>query len=90
MEINGKEINIDSLMKEDFSKKMHKISENGIYLSEEQVDTLKKYNIYSQDYTSIMQLINKIDEILEEEEIPELESIASELMEFKYYHKMNK
>lgn len=90
MIINGKEVEIESLLEDDYSKKMHQFTKNGIYLSEEQVEILNKYNINYGECTNIMQLINIIDEIIEEEQIPELESIAEELMEFKYYHFMNK
>ena len=90
MEINGQKIDIDNLLNEDYSKKMHKKIINDIYLSDEQVEILKRYNINYQECTSIMELINTIDEIIEEEDIPELDAIADELAEFEYYHLTNK
>ncbi len=90
MEINGQNIDINNLLEEDYSKKMHKKINNDIYLSDEQVEILKRYNINYQKCTSIMELINIIDEIIYEEEIPELDAIAYELAEFKYYHLTNK
>lgn len=70
----------------DKEKKMHKIRENGLYLSDEQIEILEKYDIYYQSCSSLMQLIYLIDEKMEEEDIPELDEIATFLEEHNYYH----
>lgn len=74
----------------DKEKKMHKIRENGLYLSDEQIEILEKYDIYYQNCSSLMQLIYLIDEKMEEEEIPELDEIAIFLEEHNYYNNTRK
>lgn len=71
-------------------KKMHKVRENGIYLSDEQIEILNRYDINYQTCSSVMQLIYLIDDIMEEEIIEELDEIATFLEEHKYYHNTNK
>lgn len=91
MLINQKEIKIEELLKEeDFSKKMHKIRKNGLFLSDEQIEILSMYDIPYETCTTITQLIHQIDEAMEDEIIPELDEIASELAEQNYYHYTNK
>lgn len=74
----------------DKEKKMHKIRENGIYLSDEQIEILNRYDINYQNCSNAMQLIYLIDEIMEEELIPELDEIATFLEEHNYYYNTNK
>ena len=84
-------MNLDNIINFDNKeKKMHKIRENGIYLSDEQIEILNRYDINYQTCSSTMQLIYLIDEIMEEEVIPELDEIASFLEEYKYYYNINK
>lgn len=71
-------------------KKMHKVRENGIYLSDEQIEILNRYDINYQNCSSVMQLIYLIDEVMEEEIIEELDEIATFLEEHKYYYNTNK
>lgn len=71
-------------------KKMHKVRENGIYLSDEQIEILNRYDINYQTCSSVMQLIYLIDDIMEEEIIEELDEIATFLEEHKYYYNTNK
>lgn len=87
MKINNEDVNIDDL----FSKKyMHNNLKNGIYLSEYQIEILKKYSINPEEYGSITELIYEIDEVLENEEAEDLDLISKEIIEFNYYTNTNK
>lgn len=75
---------------ESLSKKMHKITENGLFLSDEEINLLKRYHIDYLSCLNVMQLIHIIDEINDEEESEELESLAAYLSEQYYYNNVNK
>ena len=92
MEINGKLLNIDKLTDDIYSdKKLLKMRGNGIYLSDNQVEVLKKYNIDYKKYTSLKSLIFEIEEILNEEvDADDLEEVSSKLSELNYYNNTNK
>ena len=92
MIVNGKVLNIDKLTKEVYDdKNMLKMRGNGIYLSYNDVQTLKKYNINYEKYSSLNSLIFEIEEILNEEvEADDLEQISSKLSELNYYNNTNK
>ena len=86
MEINGKLLNIDKLTDDIYSdKKLLKMRGNGIYLSDNQVEVLKKYNIDYKKYTSLKSLIFEIEEILNEEvDADDLEEVSLKLSELNY------
>lgn len=92
MIVNGKVLNIDKLAKEVYDdKNMIKMRGNGIYLSDNDVQTLKKYNINYEKYSSLNSLIFEIEEILNEEvDADDLEQISSKLSELNYYNNTNK
>lgn len=92
MIVNGKVLNIDELTKEVYDdKNMIKMRGNGIYLSDNDVQTLKKYNINYEKYSSLNSLIFEIEEILNEEvDTDDLEQISSKLSELNYYNNTNK
>lgn len=92
MIVNGKVLNIDELAKEVYDdKNMIKMRGNGIYLSDNDVQTLKKYNINYEKYSSLNSLIFEIEEILNEEvDADDLEQISSKLSELNYYNNTNK
>ena len=92
MIVNGKVLNIDKLTKEVYDdKNMIKMRGNGIYLSDNDVQTLKKYNINYEKYSSLNSLIFEIEEILNEEvDADDLEQISSKLSELNYYNNTNK
>lgn len=82
---------INELTKDvDFEYYMRKNIGNGIYLSDEQIGILDMYNIDYKSVKSINELIYKIDEYLEDEDIEELEWLASSLAENNYYQNTNK
>ena len=67
MEVNGKKLDIDSLTKDVYNdKSMIKMRGNGIYLSDNQIEVLKRYDIDYKKYISLNSLIFEIEEILNE------------------------
>lgn len=92
MKINDKEINISELITDVYNdKNMIKMRGNGIYLSDADVDVLKKYNINYNNYVSLSSLIFDIEEILNEEtDIKDLEEVSKRLSELNYYNNTNK
>lgn len=92
MEVNGKNLDIDSLTKDVYNdKSMIKMRGNGIYLSDNQIEVLKRYNINYKKYISLNSLIFEIEEILNEEvDASDLEEVSSRLSELNYYNNTNK
>lgn len=91
MLINNKEVSVDSLIKElniesDYIKKRN----NGLYLSDNQIEVLRKYDINYEKYTNLNSLIFEIEEILNEQELEDLEEVSSKLAELNYYNNTNK
>ena len=86
----NKEIN-DILNNINFeNNKLIKINEN-IYLTNNQIDILKRYNIDYETSNSLRDLMIKIEDILDyEEDIPELEELLDKLSERNYYEFTNK
>ena len=64
--------------------------ENGMFLSNNQVKTLKKNNIDYTNYDNLESLIFELNNVLIEENDEELESLAIDLAEFNYYNNQNK
>lgn len=73
-----------------FDKKMHKKRDNGLLLSDEQIEILNRYDIDYLKYNNISSLIYEIEEILNEEYNEELDKVSGELAEFNYYNNTNK
>ncbi len=92
MEVNGKKLDIDSLSKDVYNdKSMIKMRGNGIYLSDNQIEVLKRYDIDYKKYVSLNSLIFEIEEILNEEvDASDLEEVSSRLSELNYYNNTNK
>lgn len=92
MEVNGKKLDIDSLTKDVYNdKSMIKMRGNGIYLSNNQIEVLKRYDIDYKKYISLNSLIFEIEEILNEEvDASDLEEVSSRLSELNYYNNTNK
>ena len=71
-------------IEEDFNKRSLKQRKNGIYLSDEQINILEKYNInelifYIEDYLNNSYM-----------ELEDLESVSEALSNFNYYNNTNK
>ncbi len=92
MLINNKEIDINAITKDLFDDKdMIKNKGNGIYLSDNQINVLKRYNIDYKKYNSIKALIFEIENILNEEtDLEDLETVSESLAEINYYNNTNK
>lgn len=92
MIVNGNKIDVDKLTKDVYDdKNMMKMRAKGIYLSDNQINVLKKYNIDYNKYTSIKSLIFDIEEILNDEtDLTDLEEVSEKLSELNYYNYTNK
>lgn len=91
MIINGKEISVKDAMeltnvKQDFLKRR----ENGLLLSDYQVDVLKQNGIDYRKYSNLSSLLFELEEVLNEEENTELEEISKQLSEMYYYNEVPK
>ena len=87
MKIDNKEINIDDLISE---KYMHKELDNGLFLSDYQIEVLLRNKIDPYKCSGVSELIYLIDEALEEDLDEELDIISKEISEFNYYTNTNK
>ena len=92
MKINNKEINIDQLVEEIYNdKNMIKQKKNGIYISDNDVEVLRRYNIDYNKYVSLSSLIFDIENILNEDtDVDDLEEVSRRLAELNYYNNTNK
>lgn len=64
---------------------------NNLYLTNNQINTLKRYNIEYETSSSLRDLMIKIEDILDyEEEIDELEILLENLAERNYYENTKK
>ena len=71
-------------------KSFLKKRENGLLLSDEDIEILKRYDINYLDYNNLKSLIFAIDEVLLAEDIPELDELNKKLGEYNYYNYTNK
>ena len=89
MNIDGVNLDINELIgnNKKFLKKY-----NNIYISEEQFDILKKYDIDVEKYNTINELVYDIEECLNDsyEELEDLEWVSQTLSEYNYYNNTNK
>lgn len=89
MIVNNKEYNIDELIKEQKTDFLVR-RENGLMLSDNDIEILKRYDIDYMKYNNIKSLLFEIEEILDDEEIEELEELSNKLAEISYYNYTNK
>ncbi len=87
MNIDNQMIDLDDLFNQ---KYMHKEIKKGIFLSDYQISVLLSNGINPNKCNSINELIYLIDEVLDEEDIPELDQVSKEIIEFNYYTNTNK
>lgn len=72
-------------------KNMHIKRGNGLVLSDNQIEILKKYGIDYKIYSSLNALLYDIEEILNDgEDATDLDILSQELSEFNYYNNTNK
>lgn len=65
---------------------------NNIYISDEQISILSKYNINIEKYTNVSELMYDIENCLNYsyEELEDLEWVSQTLSEYNYYNNINK
>lgn len=80
--------NIDVEINPDYTM-MKKINGN-LYLSEEQMEILKSYNIDYMKFSSLKDLIHELMEEIEENDDDVLENLLDVLSERDYYENYNK
>ena len=92
MNFKDKKLDINDLTKDVYNDKtMMKMRGNGIYLSDNQIEVLKRYDIDYSKYSSLSSLIFEIEEILNNEtDIEDLEEVSQRLSELNYYNNTNK
>lgn len=92
MNFKDKKLDINDLTKDVYNDKgMIKMRGNGIYLSDNQIEVLKRYDIDYSKYSSLSSLIFEIEEILNNEtDIEDLEEVSQRLSELNYYNNTNK
>lgn len=92
MKINEQNLDINKLTSDIYNdKSMIKMRGNGIYLSDNQIEVLKRYDIDYKKYSSLNSLIFEIEEILNyETNARDLEEISLRLSELNYYNNTNK
>lgn len=71
------------------NNKLQKINDN-LYLTNNQIEVLKRYNIDYEVSNSLRDLMIKIESILVYEDIEELENLLITLTERNYYENTNK
>ena len=92
MKIKGEDVDINKLINNVYDdKNMIKMRGNGIYLSDNQIEVLKRYDIDYKKYSSLSSLIFEIEEILNNDvDANDLEEVSSRLSELNYYNNTNK
>lgn len=73
-----------------YDNKLNKISDN-LYLSNRQIEILKRYEIDYKKFNDIKSLMYEIETALKEVyDADDLQALSIELSEFNYYHNTNK
>ena len=92
MKINNSEVELTDLVKDDLHKNLHKLYGSDIYLNDNDLEVLKRYDFNIEKYSNIKSLILDIASYLDETDIEadDLEDLLSNLSEFNYYHNTNK
>lgn len=75
---------------DNYLDKMYSYIKNNIYLSNEQIDILNKYNFNYKKYNDIGELLFDIENYLNYDYNVELDDLSQYLSEFNYYHNTNK
>ena len=92
MKLKDKELDVNDLTKNIYDDKtMLKMRGNGIYLSDNDIEVLQRYNIDYTKYNSLSSLLFDLEDILNEEtDLDDLEEISTKLSEINYYNNTNK
>lgn len=95
----NKQNDIETLMENlgitlDIEKTSLKQRKNGLLLSDEQIEILRRHNINYENYNNLSSLIFKIEEYIEEVgnymEITDIDELSKQLSEQNYYQNTNK
>lgn len=89
MIINGIELDENSVIS---TSDKFLCKHNNIYITDEQVNILKKYDIDVDKYINIEELMYVIEEYLNDsyDELSDLEWVSANLSEYNYYNNTNK
>jgi len=99
MKKTNKQNDIETLMENlgitlDIEKTSLKQRKNGLLLSDEQIEILRRHNINYENYNNLSSLIFKIEEYIEEVgnymEINDIDELSKQLSEQNYYQNTNK
>lgn len=74
----------------DFESNMFKYLDNGIALTNFEIQILEKYNICYQNCSSLKEILFLIEQVLEEDDYKDLEDISLKIAERDYYINTNK
>lgn len=91
MLINGKEVLMeDLLVNSDLRSYLGKLRSNNLFLSDYQINVLRKNQIDYTKYSSMKELSFGVEEVLNSnyEIDPELEEVASQIDEYRYYNEI--
>ena len=91
MKIKNVDINIDEAIKfADYQKQLLRHFDNGILLSDYQVDVLKKNGFNYNNYGSMEELLFDIEEYLNDDYDDELDNVSNQIAELIYYRDTKK
>lgn len=89
-----KDISLERLVRDlEPRKNLFQDRGNGIYLSDHQIEILKKYHFFYDQYSDVKSFIFDIQNYLNENyqvDLEDLESVVCSLSEFDYYQNMDK
>ena len=78
------------IMDFNYEENMHKVRENGLLLTDKQVNVLEKYEINYKNIRNMNELIYEIEDILNQDYYEDLDLVSKELAEYNYYNNTNK
>jgi len=91
MIINGQDVTVKEAMElSNVEHNFMKHRDNGLLLSDYQVDVLTRNNINYNEHCNMSSLLFEIEECLNEEENDELEEISRQIAEIHYYSETHK
>lgn len=91
MKINDKEVSVNEAIQfANYDNLLLKHRNNGLILSDYQLDILKRNDFDINKYSSMQELLFDIEEYLNEEYDLELDSVSNQLAEFIYYRDTKK
>ena len=89
MDFDEINLNIEDIIK---TEKSFVKKHNNIYISDEQINILKNYNINIDNYINLNELMYDIEECLNNSygDLEDLEWVSQTLSEYNYYNNTNK